>query len=346
MESCNDVHMDQPDRSGGPRCAGGPRVLIVEDDAVQAFLVQEALAGSGFSDVRRAGTAKEAKDVLATWSPDLLILDLGLPDGDGMSMLGVLGVGGELGVPVLVVTGESDPERRVRALELGATDLLTKPFNLLELGVRANRALRAHIHLQAADVLARSLALELTELNEEVELSHALAVDVLLSALSLRAPVLGARARRVARSVHQLAVAVHLDDVAAYLGEAAACHEIGALTLDDADVAALTHDDPAAGERCAIASSMILSDRHVLAAAASQFRAPAASFERQVQRLAAQLTAVCHTFHVGAQGTTFDADAGVTALFAAAEVEGDGALDRDFVAAFVQVCVPATLPLD
>ena len=334
--------MDQPDRSGGPRRAAGPRVLVVEDDAVQAYLVQEALAGSGFSDVRLAGTATEAKTVLATWSPDLLILDLGLPDGDGMSMLGVLGIGGELGVPVLVVTGESDPERRVRALELGATDLLTKPFNLLELGVRANRALRAHIHLQAADVLARSLALELTELNEELELNHAMAVDVLLSALSLRAPALGARARRVARSVHQLAVAVHLDDVAAYLGEAAACHEIGAVTLADADIAALTRDDPAAGERCAIASSMILSDRHVLAAAASQFRAPAATFDRQIQRLAAQLTAVCHTFHAGAQGTTYDAHAGVAALLTAA----DGALDRDLVEAFVQVCVPATLPLD
>ncbi|MEN9643381.1 MAG: hypothetical protein RL238_50, partial [Actinomycetota bacterium] len=63
----------------------GPRVLVVEDDQVQAFLVREALAGSGFSDVRIAATAHEADVVLATWTPDLLILDLGLPDGDGLS---------------------------------------------------------------------------------------------------------------------------------------------------------------------------------------------------------------------------------------------------------------------
>lgn len=321
----------------------GPRVLVVEDDQVQAFLVREALAGSGFSDVRIAPTARDADVVLATWTPDLLILDLGLPDGDGLSILEVLGKGGTLGVPVLVVTAESDPERRVRALELGATDLVTKPFNLLELGVRAKRVLRAHDHLQAADVLARSLALELAELSEELELNHAMAVDVLLSALSLRAPALGARARRVSRSVHQLAVAVHLDDVAPHLGQAAACHEIGALTMNDTDVAALVADDPSAGATCAMASSMILADRHVLGAAASQFRAPAEHFDRQVQRLAAQLTAVCHTFHVAAQGPNWDSSRGASAV---ADGVGSSGLDPELAEAFLEVCVPATPPLD
>lgn len=319
----------------------GPHVLIVEDDSVQAFLVSEALAVCGFSEVRIVTTANEATDVLTTWSPELLILDLGLPDGDGMSLLAVEGVGGEVGIPVLVVTGEEDPDRRVRALEWGATDLITKPFNMVELGVRANRVLRTHTHLRAADVLTRSLAAELAELTEELELNHAMAVDVLLSALSLRSPALGQRARRVGRSVHQLAVAVHLDDVAAHLGHAAACHEIGALTLDDADLAALVDDDTAAAERCAIASSMILADRHVLAAAASQFRSPAASFDRQVSRLAAQLTAVCHRFHVSASKHGFDPHAGVAALHAPGSE-----LDEDLVEAFVEVCVPATLPAD
>lgn len=320
----------------------GPRVLVVEDDQVQAFLVREALAGSGFTDIRIAATAHEADRMLAAWTPDLLILDLGLPDGDGLSILEVMGTGGTLGIPVLVVTAEADPERRVRALELGATDLVTKPFNLLELGVRAKRVLRAHDHLQAADVLARSLALELAELSEELELNHAMAVDVLLSALSLRSPELGTRARRVSRSVHQLAVAVHLDDVAPHLGQAAACHEIGALTMSDADVDALVGDDPSAGAACAIASTMILADRHVLGAAASQFRAPADQFDRQVQRLAAQLTAVCHAFHVAAHGATFDPARGAAAVAAGA----GGALDQELAEAFLEVCVPATPPLD
>ncbi len=325
--------------------SSGPRVLVVEDDQVQAFLVREALAGSGFAEIRIAATAREASEQLAGWDPDLLILDLGLPDGDGLAILEFLrrrsSSGATASVPVLVVTAEVDPERRVRALELGADDLVTKPFNLLELGVRAQRTLRTHDHLRAADVLARSLALELTELNEELELNHAMAVDVLVSALSLRAPALGARARHVSRSVHQLAVAVRLDDVAEHLGHAALCHEVGALSLADADVAAVVRDEPGAGAKCAIASEMILADRHVLAAAAAQFRAPGGSFERQIQRLAAQLTAVCHTFHAAAQRTGFDPAAGVAAVQAAADH-----LDSDLAEAFLSVCVPATLPLD
>lgn len=319
----------------------GPRVLVVEDDQVQAFLVREALAGSGFAEIRIAATAREAGEQLGGWAPDLLILDLGLPDGDGLAILEFLRHQGTSTVPVLVVTAEVDPERRVRALELGADDVVTKPFNLLELGVRAQRTLRTHDHLRAADVLARSLALELAELSDELELNHAMAGELLVSSLSLRSPVLGARARRVGRSVHQLAVAVHLDDVAEHLGRAASCHEVGALSLDDADLEALVRDDETAGARCAIASEMILADRHVLAAAAAQFRAPRASFERQIQRLAAQLTAVCHTFHAASHGGAFDPDAGVAAVRAAAEH-----LDDDLAEAFLAVCVPATVPLD
>jgi hypothetical protein len=86
---------------------------------------------------------------------------------------------------------------------------------------------------------------------------------------------------------------------------------------------------------------MLLADRHVLAAAAAQFRAPAAYFERQIERLAAQLTAVCHTFHAAAQGATFDPDAGVAAVHRARDT-----LDQDLAEAFLAVCVPATIPLD
>jgi DNA-binding response OmpR family regulator len=321
---------------------GGPHVLVVEDDGVQAYLVKEALAGSGFAEIRVVTTAAAAAAALVEWTPDLVILDLGLPDGDGMSLLDVVGTNGTLGVPVLVVTGESDPERRVQALELGASDLVTKPFNLLELGVRAKRTLRAHDDLLAAGVLARSLAHELTELSDELEEQLGAGVDVLLAALAMRSPALGSRARRVARSVHQLAVAVHLDDVAPHLGRAAACHEVGALTLDDHDLAGVVALDPTAVERCALASEMILATRHPLAAASARFGAPSGSFERQSERLVASLTAVCHTFHAAAAAEEYHPARGVRALLEAPE----GVMDPDLVDAFIEVCVAATRPID
>jgi DNA-binding response OmpR family regulator len=320
----------------------GPNVLVVEDDGVQAYLVREALTGSGFNEIRIATTAAGAAEALAEWEPDLVILDLGLPDGDGMALLDTVGSRGIRRIPVLVVTGESDPDRRVLALERGASDLVTKPFNLLELGVRARRTLRAHDDMQAAGVLARSLAQELTELADELEEQLGAGVDVLLAALALRSPSLGSRARRVARSVHQLAVAVHLDDVAPHLGRAAACHEVGALTLGDDDVAGVVVGESAATERCALASEMILAARHPLAAAASRYHAPAESFDRQAERLVAQLTAVCHTFHAAAAQEGFHAARGVRALIDAPT----GSLDSDLVDAFVEVCVSSTRPLE
>jgi DNA-binding response OmpR family regulator len=323
------------------------RVLVVEDDDVQAFLVREALAGSGFSDVRVAPTASAARHELLAWRPDLVMLDLGLPDDDGMSILELLGPRGSLGIPALVVTAESDPDRRVRALELGASDVVTKPFNLLELGVRAKRTLRSHDDLAAAGVLARSLALELAELGHELEHNVSVAVDMMVAALELRAPPLGARARRVGRSVHHLAVAVHLDDLASTLGQAAACHEIGALSLTDDDLPGVLADEPTASARCEIASQRILADHHPLAWAAARFRAPAASFERNAHRLTAQLTAVCHVFHAAAQErgadvARFDAARGVAAL----QADGPWVLDPSLVEAFLDVCVLAATPLD
>ncbi len=325
----------------------GPRVLVVEDDGVQAFLVREALAGSGFADIRVASTARAAREELERWRPDLVMLDLGLPDGDGMAILDLLGPNGSLGIPALVVTAEADPDRRVLALELGASDVVTKPFNLLELGVRAKRTLRVHDDLAAAGMLARGLAKELSELSEELELNLSVAVDMLVAALALRSPALGTRARRVGRSVHQLAVAVHLDDLAAQLGQAATCHEIGALTVADDDLAGVLSDEPAAAARCEIASQLILADRHPLAWAAARFRAPAAGFERNAHRLTAQLTAVCHVFHAAAQaptseGSGFDSARGVAALLDAGGVP----LDEDLVDAFIDVCVPAATPHD
>jgi CheY-like chemotaxis protein len=322
-------------------------VLVVEDDGVQAFLVREALAGSGFSDIRVAPTAHAARQELSAWRPDLVMLDLGLPDGDGMAILELLGPRGTLGIPALVVTAEADPDRRVRALELGAADVVTKPFNLLELGVRAKRTLRLHDDLAAAGMLARGLAKELAELSDELEHNLSVAVDMLVAGLALRSPALGARARRVGRSVHQLAVAVRLDDLAAQLGQAATCHEIGALTLADDDLPGVVADDPVAAARCEIASQLILADRHPLASAAARFRAPPASFERNAHRLTAQLTAVCHVFHSAAQDPTpitggFDAGRGVDALVAGAP----WALDSELVEAFVDVCVPAATPHD
>jgi DNA-binding response OmpR family regulator len=317
------------DTSPGP----GLSVLVVEDRADEAFLVTEALAGNGFATSRIAATAAAAIAALDGWTPDLIVLDLGLPDVDGLDVLQVLSRGERLGVPVMVITGETNPERRVRALELGAKDVVVKPFDLLELGTRAAHVVRDHDDMEAADVVARTLAKELSELSIELDEQARTATEALMSALELRCPELAQHSQRVGLLVERLAEAIGLDDVAEQLGVAAACHQMGALALDDAALAALQAGQPAAEASCAAATAAILSAHHRLAVAASRFREPADAFAQPVDRLVAQLTAVCHTFDDRAHTADgLDVAAGLAAL-----QEGlDHGLDVEFVRCFVE----------
>jgi DNA-binding response OmpR family regulator len=307
-------------------------VLVVEDQRDEAFLVTEALAGHGFRTARVAATAHAALAALEHWTPDLIVLDLGLPDADGLDVLGVLNRGERLGIPVMAVTGESNAERRVLALELGAKDVVVKPFDLLELGARAFHVVRAHEHLEAVDVVARTLALELSELSTELDDAVRTVSDVLLAALEARSPVLAAHSRNVGLLVERLATAAGLDDVAEQLGIAAACHQIGAVALDDEALAQLLTGHRAAEERCARLTVDILGAHHRLAVAAARFYEPSTAFAQPVDHLVAKLTAVCHTFDDGSRTARgFDASAGLMALQRGLDTGLDVELVRTFI---------------
>ncbi len=319
----------------------GLTVLIVEDDEDQAFLVREAMSGIGFTSSIVVTTARAALQELWAGTCDLVILDLGLPDADGMSILELMRHGDQVGIPVLVVTGDANPERRVRALELGAQDLLVKPFNLVELSARARRALRMHDDLEAASVVARTLARELTALTETVDEQTSVVIATLLNTLEARLPQVHARGLRVGDFVQQLAYALDLSELAEQLGTAARAHEVGMLALNDADIAALERGDPLIGDACERASLLLLGDRDPVTAAAARFRRPANDFVRHIDRLAARMTSVCHIFDVAAvDHGTFDPERGADALLA----EDAVGLDADLIDTFIEECVPALHP--
>ncbi|MEN9824102.1 MAG: hypothetical protein RLZ04_2528 [Actinomycetota bacterium] len=324
----------------GPTDTSPPpaRVLVVEDDELQSFLVTEALGTVGFDDVRVVTTVGEALRVLDQWEPHLVVLDLGLPDGDGMSVLELLGQGDRRGIPALVVTGDSDPDRRVRALELGAFDLVVKPFHLPELGARARRALRSHDDLEAATVVTNALAAELHETETELDGQLERALGVLLAALALRSPHLADRARRIGASVTDLATVQGLTDVAARLGRAASCSDIGAMTFTDAELTRYLDDDPDTAERAAHVSAALLAPLDRLAMVAARHRRPAGELDRPLEQLVAALTAVAHRFHAAAQrpDRRLDIKAGVRALHAPDLAHLDPAL----VEAFEAHCLP------
>jgi DNA-binding response OmpR family regulator len=116
------------------------RLLVVEDEARIAEIVRAALLRDGFA-VDVIGLCADAREALATTSYDAAILDLGLPDGDGLKLLKELRGKGN-GVPVLLLTARDAVEHRVSGLDAGADDYLVKPFAMAELVARTKALLR------------------------------------------------------------------------------------------------------------------------------------------------------------------------------------------------------------
>jgi two-component system KDP operon response regulator KdpE len=115
-------------------------ILVVDDDeAVRRFL-RTVLAGQGHT-VIEAGTVAAAVGQLKLVRPDVVLLDLGLPDGDGLRVLGAL-PDGEPRVPVIVLSARGQEGDKVIALDSGADDYLTKPFGAGELMARIRAVLR------------------------------------------------------------------------------------------------------------------------------------------------------------------------------------------------------------
>lgn len=115
-----------------------PVALIVEDERQIRHFVRTALEAEGWQ-VYEAGTVKQGLVEAGTRRPDLVIADLGLPDGDGVDMIRELRHWSS--VTVIVLSARSEETEKVRALDAGADDFITKPFGVAELlaRVRANR---------------------------------------------------------------------------------------------------------------------------------------------------------------------------------------------------------------
>jgi two-component system KDP operon response regulator KdpE len=128
--------------------AGGAiAVLIIEDEpAIRRFL-RVSLAESGYR-VIEAGSGQQAMRRLRLDRPDIIILDLGLPDVDGLDIIREVRQASP--VPIVVLSSRADERGKVEALDLGADDYVTKPFGIDELMARLRTSLRHRLHEQGA----------------------------------------------------------------------------------------------------------------------------------------------------------------------------------------------------
>ncbi len=117
----------------------GASVLVVEDDLAVASLLREYLSTRGFS-VETATTAREMWRRLAEAWPAAILLDAGLPDGNGLDLVPRLRAAG--GTGIIMLTAQASPAERCGGLDRGADDYISKPFHLAEVGSRLQAVIR------------------------------------------------------------------------------------------------------------------------------------------------------------------------------------------------------------
>lgn len=133
------------------------RILVVDDEPQIRRFLRLGLSGEGY-EVLEAADAQSALRAAAHAQPALLILDLGLPDRDGIEVLAA--VREWSGMPVLVLSARGREQEKVRAFDLGADDYVVKPFGMAELLARVKAALRRHRPEGAAEPVFRVGGLE------------------------------------------------------------------------------------------------------------------------------------------------------------------------------------------
>ncbi len=144
-------------------------VLVVEDESAISQFLCASLSAAGLQP-RAAGTLAQARAELARAPCALVVLDLGLPDGDGVDLVRELRGRGQ-GVPVLVLSARSTEANKIDALDAGADDYLTKPFSAGELLARVRAMLRRAVTPPMAAAVLRVGALEIDCEAQEVRLA-------------------------------------------------------------------------------------------------------------------------------------------------------------------------------
>ena len=163
-----------------------PLVLVIDDEPGIVDFIEVGLREEGYRVVS-AGTAGEGLQALREQAPAVMILDVGLPDEDGFSLLGR--IRSESDVPVVMLTARGEVDDRIRGLELGADDYIAKPFHFAELLARVRALLRRHeprpTVLRVADV---SLDARTREVHRAGRPVHLTAREYELLELFLRHP--------------------------------------------------------------------------------------------------------------------------------------------------------------
>lgn len=147
-----------------------PQILIVEDDAEIRQFLQSSLELNGYSTACLS-KLQEAKDYFKINKPQLTILDLNLPDGDGADFIGNIRRYSDM--PIIVLSAKQAEQEKVKCFDLGADDYLAKPFGVQELLARIRVTLKRTNRMNLRDDIYKVGSLTIDLINQSVQLNEA-----------------------------------------------------------------------------------------------------------------------------------------------------------------------------
>lgn len=215
-----------------PDGAGTQQRIVVVEDADSASLLDGMLHAAGYENVRVAAAPAVLDVLLDRWDPDLVVLDLQLPNIDGFALLQRVV---KLDIPCLVLTADDSPTTRRRALGLGARDFVTKPLDRVEVLLRVGNLLQTRRLQRALEDRNHDLQRWVRARTADLEDARKETLERLALAAEYRDDDTQMHTKRVGRTAALLATKLGLSpDVVEHIRLAAPLHDVGKIGIPDA----------------------------------------------------------------------------------------------------------------
>lgn len=211
------------------------RLLIVDDQAANVKLLERHLAAAGFRNVMSTTDPRQVESIYQQEPVDLVLLDIRMPHMDGYQVMELLRrLAGNEYLPILILTAQTDPDTKLKALQMGANDFLTKPFDNVEVLLRVKNMLDARrLHIELSD-FNDTLAVRIKQKTAELQDTILEVVRRLGKAAEYRDNETGFHVIRMSKYSYLIARQMGIsEEEASVLEYAAAMHDIGKIGTPD-----------------------------------------------------------------------------------------------------------------
>ena len=211
------------------------RILVVDDEPANIRLLERILRREKYSLIETAGTAAEAIALAAAAAPDIVLLDLHLPDGNGIDVIRRLRELHRDAAPLVVVlTGDDAPWVKAEVLAAGAKDFITKPFDTTEVSLRIRNLADLRLMHKRLQDTNQELEIKVRERTADLEAARTEILERLAMAAEFRDDATGQHTRRVGGLAGDLARALGLaGDQVELITRAAPLHDVGKIAIPD-----------------------------------------------------------------------------------------------------------------